>query len=331
MNVYLKSAVAWSACLPLCATAIAQTADSTQSAGVAPTSDMVTLRLNLRPGQKYRMTQTTQMKITMVAPVEPGKPDQKTDTSSDSTSDIDYNVLYINRDGTAQVRLTYGAINVRSTVTTDGKRTPVAQADTNSVMQALKGKVIEMQVSPTGQVSNVRGMEKIWKASFPSASTEMTPAQQREMEKFMKNTFGEKFFASVMEQSGMSLPQAPVRIGGSWTHRLSLTGPMPIVANLRRTLQSRRSGALTIAENGALSFGNASKPVSIGDTSMQTNVSGNYTGTTILDEATGFVRSSQITQRLGGKMTFRGKGATPPMTMRMYMLMTNTTTTKNLS
>jgi hypothetical protein len=96
-------------------------------------------------------------------------------------------------------------------------------------------------------------------------------------------------------------------------------------------LQSRQNGALTIAENGTLSFGGSSKPMSVGDTSVQTDMSGNYTGTTILDEATGFTRSSQITQRLGGKMTVRGKGATPPMSMRMYMLMTNTTTTKNLN
>jgi hypothetical protein len=324
MNGYLKGIVVLSACLALNGTASAQTADSTSA------DDMVTLRLNLRPGQKYRMTQITRTKVTIVTPVAPGKPDQKTDTSSTGTSDIDYDVLYINPDGSAQVRLTYGAMNVRSTVTADGKPTPVPQA-ANAPLQALKGKAIEMRLSPTGQVSNVRGMEKIWKASMSDPSNTMTPAQQREFESLMKSMFGEKFFASLMEQSGMSLPEAPVRIGGSWTHRLSLSGPMPIVANLRRTLQSRQNGALTIAENGTLSFGGSSKPTSVGDTSIQTDMSGNYIGTTILDEATGFVRSSQITQRLGGKMTVRGKGATPPTSMRMYMLMTNTTTTKNLN
>jgi hypothetical protein len=80
-----------------------------------------------------------------------------------------------------------------------------------------------------------------------------------------------------------------------------------------------------------VSFGDSVKPVIAGNTSLQIKMSGKYTGTTISDEAAGFVRSSQITQRFGGKMTFRGKKATPPMTMRMYMLMTNTTTTKNLN
>jgi hypothetical protein len=134
-----------------------------------------------------------------------------------------------------------------------------------------------------------------------------------------------------MEQSGMSLPQDPVRIGGSWTQRLNLSGPMPVVANLRRTLQSRQNGAINIAENGTLSFGNASKAMRVNDSSVMMLFSGNYSGTTILDEATGFVRSSQITQRLGGKQTVQGKGSTPPITMRMYMLMTSTTTTKNLN
>jgi hypothetical protein len=69
----------------------------------------------------------------------------------------------------------------------------------------------------------------------------------------------------------------------------------------------------------------------VNDSSVMMLFSGNYSCTTILDEATGFVRSSQITQRLGGKQTVQGKGSTPPITMRMYMLMTSTTTTKNLN
>jgi hypothetical protein len=49
--------------------------------------------------------------------------------------------------------------------------------------------------------------------SIIQTSTTMTPAQQREFENAMKNTFGEKFFVSLMEQSGMSLPQEP---GAQW-------------------------------------------------------------------------------------------------------------------
>jgi hypothetical protein len=324
MNVYSRSAVALGACLAMSGTAMAQGVER------PPQNDLITLRLNLRPGQKYRMTQTTRAKVTMIAPPAPGGPVQKTDTNTTSTSDINYHVLYINRDGTAQVRLTYGPVSVRSTTTVDGKPTPAAQAD-GDPFQALQGQAIEMQISPTGHVSKVRGMEKIWKASFSDSSTEMTPQQRREMESAVKNMFGEKFFEKIMEQSGMSLPQTPVRIGESWTQRLNLTGSMPLVANLRRTLLSRRNGALTIAENGTLSFGSPSKPVRIGDASMQTDLSGNYSGTTVLDEASGFLRSSQVTQRLGGKMTVRDKDATPPMTMRMYMLMTNTTSVKNLT
>jgi hypothetical protein len=113
-----------------------------------------------------------------------------------------------------------------------------------------------------------------------------------------------------------------VRVGGSWTHRIELGGFMPIVANLRRTLQLRENGALTIAENGTLSFGNSSKAMRVNDSSIMMLLSGNYNGTTILDEATGFVRSSQITQRLGGTQTVQGKGSTPSMKMRLYMLMT---------
>jgi hypothetical protein len=97
-----------------------------------------------------------------------------------STSDIDYHVLYINRDGTAQVRLTYGTINVRSTVIVDGKPTPAAQADNAACKPQRQG--IEMQFRRPAKFPTCAGLDKIWKASFSGSSTTMTPQQQREME-----------------------------------------------------------------------------------------------------------------------------------------------------
>ena len=319
---WLSGALALSVCFGVAQVAQAQT---TNESSTRLAQDWVTLRLNLKPGSRYRMTQTSQTKIVIVTPAMKSQPAQKTEISGTTTNDVDYAVLYNNPDGTMQIRMTYGDMKNNSTFKVNGKMQGTPNTDASN---PLLNQSIEMKLSPEGAVSDVRGIDKIWKKSFAGAKG-MTPQMQRQMESGMKKMFGDTFIKSMMQDSGMSFPQNPVRLGQTWYQRVETGGQLPLIVNLRRTLQSRDNGALTIGENGTLSMGDITKSIAFGPASMRMAITGTYSGTTVLDETTGFTRSATLSQRFGG--TVGGKASGQTISMRMFGLSSTHTSVEQLN
>ena len=323
---WLNGALALSVCFGIAQVAQAQTAMDNGSSTRSAQSAWVTLRLNLKPGSRYRMTQTSQTKMVMLTPAMSGRPAEKMETSGMVTNVLDYAVLYNNPDGTMQIRLTYGAMNDNSSIKVNGKTQEIP--DTSSISNALLGQSIEMKLSPEGAGSDVRGIDKIWKKTFAGAKG-MTPQMQRQMESGMKQMFGDKFIKNIMHAAGMAFPENPVRLGQAWYQRIETGGQLPLVVNLRRTLESRDNGVLTIGESGTLSMGDATKSVAFGPAAMQMAMTGTYSGTTILDEATGFARSATLSQRYGGTVGTKASGKT--ISMRMFGLSSTRTSVEQLN
>lgn len=325
---WLNGALALSVCFGVAQVAQAQTAMGDGSSTRSAQSDWVTLRLNLKPGSRYRMTSSSQTKMVVLTPPVNSQPATKMEISSTGTNVMDYAVLYNNPDGTTQVRLTYGAMSNNSHMKLNGK--DQALPDTGAAGKALVGQSIEMKLSPQGKVSDVRGLDNIWKKSFEGIKG-MTPQMQQQMQSGMKQMFGDTFIKSLMQQSGMAFPENPVRLGQSWFQRLETGGQLPLVVNLRRTLQSRDNGALTIGENGTLSMGDITKSVAFGPASMQMALTGTYSGTTVLDEATSFARSSELTQRYGGTVAARQVANGQKFSTRLFGLVSMRIATEKLN
>lgn len=310
---WLNGALALSVCFGVAQVASAQTMNES-STQLAP-SDWVTLRLNLKPGSRYRMTQNSQTKMVILTPAMNKLPAQKVEISGTGTNVLDYAALYNNPDGTTQIRVTYGAMSNCSNIKVNGKTQAVP--DMRATSNALVGQSIEMRMSPEGGVSGVRGLDKIWHKTFAGVKG-MTPQMQRQMANGMKQMFGDSFFKNIMQSSGMAFPENPVRLGQAWHQRVQAGGQLPLLINLRRTLQSRQDGALTIGEKGVLSMGDAAKNIAFGPATMRMALTGTYSGATVLDEATGFARSAIFSQRYGGTVGAKADGKT--ISMRMFGL-----------
>ena len=205
------SAIALSACFGIAYNAqpvSAQPANNILSTGNA-SNEYVTLRFNVQPGSKYRMTQVAQVKEVVIAPPMRGRPAQKTEITSTSTNVLDYAVLYNNPDGTKQIRLTYGAIRNNTSVKVNSK-TQAVPPSINVASRALVGQQIGLKISPEGQVSDVRGLDNIWKKAFSSVTAPgMTPKMRQQMQDSMKKMLGDNYMKSIMQQSGMMLPENP--------------------------------------------------------------------------------------------------------------------------
>ena len=311
----------------LCATAqnaraqeMSDATSSTQSAQTAApnvANDWVTLRLNLKPGSRYRMTTDSDMKMTIVTAAMSKRPAEKVEMVNTSRQSLDYNVLYNNPDGTTQVRVTYGTATAKMHMTQNGKTLPASSPPNN-----LSGQSIEMKIAPNGKVSDVRGFEKIFDRAFDTSKmTGMTPQMKRKMRDDMKKTFGKNFVEGLSRQTDMSFPESPIRLGDSWMQKTKLNlGFFSLALNMRRTLQSRAANLLSIGEKGTLSMDSVPNASSFGGAKLQMAMSGNYSGTTILDETTGFTRSSDMSMNFGGRAT--GDANNQKMAMRLYMLST---------
>ena len=294
--------------------ASAQPSDAQSNAAFgANQPDWVTLRLNVQPGTRYRMTQSTDFKMVFVMAAAK-RAAEKSEIVVAMKQVVNYAFLFRNDDGTMQVRMTYGASSNRSSFKQNGKTqvVPSSAAD-----QFMKGQSIEMKMSARGEISEIRGLEKIWDKAFSSKNTPgMTPAMRSQMRANMNKMFGEKTIKSLTEQSGMSFPENPVRVGDSWMQRTETSGAMPFVINLRRTLQARDNGTLRIGEKGSLSFGDAQKAMPMAGANLKMLISGIYSGTTILDDRTNFVSQATTSQRYGGQASSSAKSQN--LAMRIY-------------
>lgn len=312
-----KSALALSVCFGVVQTANAQNGDigKVVESGAA-SKEYVTLRLNLKPGSEYKMTSVTRTKTVVVVPRFKMRPASREEIAGTTTAVVDYAVLYNNPDGTTQIRLTYGAIKSDFTAKTNGKTARVPTS--NAATDALIGQQVGLRISPSGEVSDVRGLDNIWKKAFSAKMPGVTPQMQAQMAASMKKMLGDNFIKNIMQQNGMMMPENPVQIGSSWTKRLQTTGQLPFVIDLKRTLQGRANGLLSIGENGTMTIGSAGKSMNVGNANLKMQISGTYSGRTLLDEATGFARSSDIAQRFGGNIVVGAQAQS--FTAQMYGL-----------
>ena len=293
---------------------MADDTSSTRSAESAAGSDWITLRLNLKPGSRYRMTTDSDMKMTIITAANKTCPAEKVVMLNTSRQNLDYSILFNNPDGTTQVRITYGDMTTGGKMTQNGKTLP-SPPQTLS----MSGQSVEMKMAPNGKVSDVRGMEKVFDRAFDTSKmTGMTPKMRREMRDNMKKMFGKTFTEGLERQTDMSFPENPLRLGDSWSQRLNLNlGFFDAVLNSRRTLQSRAANLLSIGETGTLSMDTAKGATGFGGVKLKMAMNGSYNGTTILDANTGFMRSSSTSMGFGGHAS--GGTKERQTAMRLYM------------
>ena len=298
----------------------------------APTSaetspdNFIALRLRLRAGQAFRMTQTSQVKSVFVSPATIKRVAQKTESWSNDSVTTLLRVLDVQENGDYRVRVTYENVkNEPLTVINGVRSSPIASVGklTNAMNRALRNQSLEMTLTPLGNVSDVRGLQTFWNAMNAAFGTAgLSPDEQRTAMTNVRNTFNETALRSMMEKSGMTFPGHAIRVGESWFADVKLRGALPFVVDVRRTLQNRDEQLLTIIENGDLTLADSQLTVPNAQSRFRVAIQGTYTGTTSLDAATGFARSTRLTQRYSGTVSaIRNGGASQTSSLfgRVYI------------
>lgn len=268
--------------------------------------DAVLLRMNLKPGQVYKLeTATTTKTVTQMS-------GSKMDLTQSSTFGVAYTVDRVEADGAIDLTCTYETIRfgIKSSMmnaTYDSKNPKKSDSSLAGIFGPMVGAKIQLRMAPTGQVIETKGVKEL----IAKMSASMAPAQKQSMEKMVAGLMN-----SNMLLGGLSeYPEKPVHIGDSWATQT--VNDMMFPMNVRTTYMFKGSqdGSNVIDVTSEITPG----PVKGGTkgSAAVSSLKGGQTGTIEVDAKTGLPVRSRLTQKINAEMTSQsnGKTVTTPTTI----------------
>lgn len=175
----------------------------------------------------------------------------------------------------------------------------------NKIFGAIKGKKFNMKVNTEGKVMEVRGLSDI-AASIVGTMNIDEKVKQLMIQQFSKQ-FNEQSVKEQFERVLYIFPNKEVKVGDSWQKTTSPGGPMGGNYNSTYTVKDIEGDMVTLDEKSTIDGS--------GD---QTKMSGEITGTIIVDSKTGLVVNADQdinlsstaegkTMKIKGKTKLKGK------------------------
>ena len=163
-----------------------------------------------------------------------------------------------------------------------------APFDLNDIYQGMTGVIFTMTVTRDGRVVEFGGVEEMMGAMMDrlEAPDELRAA----VGQLIEANFGEDQVKQMTGQSGLTMPDRPVAVGGTWTDSLSVLG---IALETTYTLAEWSDGAVSIEASGSISgaddagFEFPGMPSVPGLDLRYEALSGSIDGAYEVDEATG--------------------------------------------
>jgi len=267
-----------------------------------PAPDALELRLRLHEGDTYAITTTT----------EKTKDQWFKDTEATETTTtamwLTLEVLSVEEDGTATVRLTYDRIvfkakDLSGSVEYDSQDNKGDVEFPLSLYQTLVGRSFRAKLSPTGKVLRVLDTHAISGAvmdAMPEGRSVSINCPGGLQATKLTNPRHLNDLAALLF---FPCPDEPLATGSTWTREEKPTGDPVVSCNATYKLASRQDGVATIQVEGTTKH---DPSVSPGGGTVMTNLEGELEGTrkgtVTLDEASGMIIESQITTALAGEM-----------------------------
>ncbi len=306
-------------------------------------------KLNLKAGQKWVTTTDTSTESVQTMPAMPAKPaaqGAKTEAPAEMLTltkthmVTEQNVLSSDETG-ARVEMTYREMS-QQTRTTQGEKVVFDSANPPAGMEGLAamtkgfvGAKISFLLSPSGQISDVLGAEEYVERMLKGMeeglkNTPNAAGTLSMLRAMMKSTMSSEAIKNSFGQTYNAMPKTPIPLGESW--KTSVVLPVmgtSFTQNNENTFASRQGGLVTLGQKGEFSTDAGAEfkiplpaprdpktPAPI----TQMDMRGALSGETVIDEATGMMMSSRMTQTMAGEMVMSGltgKGSILTIPMRM--------------
>jgi hypothetical protein len=264
----------------------------------AGSGEKIQLRLNVKKGESIKL------RVSMEQDISQTIGDMKQDMEQTVVMTMTYNIVDVAEDGTATINASYDGVVYRNdgplglieydSDKSEGDAHPLAGG-----FAALVGKSFTMMMTPTGEVTQVQGIEEMLDAMIEDMGVPDGPEKEM-MREQMKKQFGDEAMKNQVRNMVTTYPEKPVGVGDTWTEKVADVPQLPIVITTTYTFKSRSEGIATLEVESEVTPNPDAEPVNAGMARISYDLSGEMNGTMEIEEATGWTRKASVTQELSG-------------------------------
>jgi len=226
-------------------------------------NEKLDLNLRLRPGQKYSVRLTTELKTSKTIG------DKQEHESFMFAKGMGFEVKELEANGVASVKVTYRTLQMKVAraggyrMEYDSRKQSIT--DGYSKIPAIEavgvGEKFEMRVTPKGKIIELKGVEQmhtrmIEKINAWDEKYLKMGFYERHKESFkerrrlnIKSIHSEKEIKNMLSDIIMAFPERPLGIGDSWTDKVKIWGKNYEIEGTY-TLKDRKQGTVTIGLSG---------------------------------------------------------------------------------
>jgi Family of unknown function (DUF6263) len=169
----------------------------------------------------------------------------------------------------------------------------------NRLFGAIKGQQFLMKVDAEGKVQEVKGVQEMGMRIADSLGFD--EARKKEMLQSFSQQFNERSIKEQFERVLYIFPNKEVKVGDSWQKKTNVAGPMGGVYSSTYTVTDIEGDMVTLEEKTKIESDNE-----------QLKLSGEQTGTLVVDSKTGLVVSADMDMNLettnsGTKVNMKGR------------------------
>ena len=280
---------------------------ATPVADLGGTPVSLVLRMNLEPGELYRVRFRTEQLVTQ------SMQGQSFDTNQQIGYEYNYSVRSADAAGNTWVDVQYTWVHIEQetilgSMFYDSDNPPAEVPPGAQAFAALVGSGFSMLITPQGKVLEVEGLEAMY-AQMLQAIDFPDAAAEQQFRQTLEQQFGEEALKQQMSGASFEFPPEPIGIGESWTTTTELTVLMPMMIESKYTLRSVEGGLAELELSSTVNSSANAGPVDFGTVQIEYSVSGEQQGIVQVDLASGMT-SSQIHQTLSGEMVMAAEGQT---------------------
>ncbi|MGB3340920.1 MAG: DUF6263 family protein [bacterium] len=266
----------------------------------------IDLKFNIEPGSVYNYKVITKQQISQTIQ---GK---VVDMDQVIIMEYRYDVKEINDQGNTVVDIVYERIgymqegplgNIDYKSWEDNKEIPVlAQGFASLVDQGFT-----MEISPQGSVVSIKGADKIIDKMIKDMDLPASDEMTGEIKQSMQNQFGDAALMETMKSMFSIYPDRPVGVGDSWQAIWNMSKGFPMILNNTWKIKEMNDTEVVLDVYTKVESNKEAILTQMGGMEMSYDLSGEQSGSMVLDRTTGWCTKSQLDQIFEG--TIRASGS----------------------
>lgn len=273
-------------------------------AGCSKTS---VLRLNVKKGEKYRVTVATDQKITL------NTSNQNEVTSVNSvipnmqinkvlTTAYIYNIEDVDNSGTATVKVSYDFINMKisgggQTSEVDTRKSEFKNTPDGKAYSEMLKNSFTLKINKDGKVKDITGVNEMIDKSL--SSIELNDTDKKTLSTLLKENFGEEAIKGIFNSITDVYPSKEIKEGTSWKTEQKVNYGIPMTVSTNWKIVNIKNEIVNVDTNSNVNA-DSSDTLNVMGIKINYNIKGIQKGNVKINQNNGIMQNGDYRQNLSG-------------------------------